>query len=407
MSKILVYRNSLLQPSETFIKEQMLAYRRWHGVLVGMWRVPNGLSLDGLDFILLRPKHPGVLDRIVWKASQALRTPQPWILAKLRHEGASLLHVHFGVDALEAWPLARALDLPMLVTLHGYDINIDRGWWEAGHGGQSMRDYPARLIELARQPRVRFIAVSEAIRSRAIQYGIPEDKLSVRYIGVDRTKFVPSGRPITGRERRVLFVGRLVEKKGCRYLIQAFAKVQEIVPDALLVIAGDGELRDQLQEMARQLGICAHFRGALSNAEVRRELDLARVFCLPSVTALNGDAEGFGVVILEAQASGVPVVTSATGGASEGLEEGTTGFTFGERDVDTLAGQLTALLTDDAMATSMALAGPRLVSERFDLHRCTEQLESLYDETSARWSPSGNFVTRTVAFTATQTRETS
>jgi glycosyltransferase involved in cell wall biosynthesis len=181
----------------------------------------------------------------------------------------------------------------------------------------------------------------------------------------------------------VLFVGRLVEKKGCEYLIRAFAQVKQLVPDASLIIAGDGVLRGELSQLARQLGVRAQFRGALSSDEVAQELHLARVFCLPSVTAANGDAEGFGIVLLEAQASGVPVVTSAMGGASEGINEGVTGFAFRERDVDTLAARLVELLTNDAIAASFALAGPRFVSQRFDLHRCTEALEALYDHTLA------------------------
>ncbi len=135
----------------------------------------------------------------------------------------------------------------------------------------------------------------------------------------------------------------------------------------------------ELQELAKKLGVSAQFRGALSSAEVIRELQMTRVFCLPSVHAASGDAEGFGIVLLEAEASGVPVVTSALGGAMEGIDDGVTGFAFAERDVDTLAARLITLLTDDALATSMAHAGPAFVSEKFDLYRCTEKLETLYD----------------------------
>jgi glycosyltransferase involved in cell wall biosynthesis len=136
-----------------------------------------------------------------------------------------LLHAHFGVDAITAWPVAKALDLPMIVTLHGYDINICRKWWEAGYGGRVMRKYPSRLLDLAKEPRVRFIAVSEAVRRRAMSYGIPAEKLRVHYIGVDTKKFAPGDRSVVERERRVLFVGRLVEKKGYEYLIRASALV--------------------------------------------------------------------------------------------------------------------------------------------------------------------------------------
>jgi glycosyltransferase involved in cell wall biosynthesis len=105
----------------------------------------------------------------------------------------------------------------------------------------------------------------------------------------------------------------------------------------------------------------------------------ARVFCLPSVTAESGDAEGLPLVVLEAQASGVPVVTSARGGATEGIRDGVTGYAFAERDVAALAERLIALLTDDALATRFSEAGPPFIGENHDLYGQTAQLEALYD----------------------------
>jgi glycosyltransferase involved in cell wall biosynthesis len=381
MHKVLVYRSELLPLSETFIKEQILSYGRWQAVLVGM-RAVDALPLAGLDVRFLRPSRPGYLNRLHWKLCRIRSSvPRP-IIEMLKNERASLLHVHFGTDAIEAWPIARALDLPMLVTLHGYDININREWWEAGHAGPAMRRYPQRLLDLGREPRVRFIAVSESIRRRAISFGLPERKISVRYIGVDPARFKPGGRPVAEREPRVLFVGRLVEKKGCEYLIRAFRQVQQAVPDALLVIVGDGDLRNTLQQLALDLDVRAQFRGALANIEVQQELRLARAFCLPSITATNGDAEGLPIVLLEAQASGVPVVTSARGGIGEAVSEGITGFSFPERGIDVLADRLVALLTDHQVAESTARAGPSHIANMFDIHKCTQSLEHLYDEVS-------------------------
>ena len=189
-----------------------------------------------------------------------------------------MLHAHFGVDAVMAWPLAKELGLPMVVTLHGYDIRIHREWWEQGHGGDMMRGYPAQLLALANQQNVHFVAVSDSIRERAVQFGIPAERIWTRYIGIDTRKFAPGGLPISKRERRVLFVGRLVEVKGCRYLIEAMARVQKSVRDALLIILGDGPLRPELEAQARRLSVNVQFRGAQPSGEVKRELDLARVF---------------------------------------------------------------------------------------------------------------------------------
>ena len=100
---------------------------------------------------------------------------------------------------------------------------------------------------------------------------------------------------------------------------------------------------------------------------------------MPGITIANGDSEGLGLVLLEAQAAGVPVVTSARAAIQEAMIDGVTGFAFGEKDVESLASKLIFLLSDDKAATSMAAAGRRFVSGKFDIVRCTERLEQLYD----------------------------
>lgn len=129
MKTVLVYATNLLPWSETFIREQILSLRRWRGVLIGM-RQLRQLSLTGLDTCVLRPEEPNFMDRLRWKLSKSLGMIPASTTRRLQRERASLLHAHFGVEAVKAWPIAKALDLPMLVTLHGYDINIDREWWK-------------------------------------------------------------------------------------------------------------------------------------------------------------------------------------------------------------------------------------------------------------------------------------
>jgi glucosyltransferase len=386
MKTVLVYATNLLPWSETFIKEQISALHRWHGTLIGMRRARQ-LSLDNIDVCVLRPDEPTFFNRLRWKVSRTFGTIPTSTVRQLSMSRPSLLHAHFGVEGVKAWPIAKALNVPMLITLHGYDINIHRDWWEAGYGaaygGPAMRRYPERLLKLASHPRATFIAVSEAIRRRAIAYGIPHEKVVVHYTGVDTSKFAPGGRAVAEREPRILFIGRLTEKKGCEYLIHAVAKVRENLRDARLVLVGDGELRNRLQQLAFDLGVSVEFLGALPPSEVLEQLHLARVLCLPSVTAANGDAEGFGMVLLEAQAAGVPVVTSASGGAQEGIQDGVTGLSFRERDVDALAAHLRLILKNDAVANSFSTAGRNFVSKHFSLANCTAALELIYDKIAA------------------------
>nr|WP_246571848.1 glycosyltransferase [Bradyrhizobium liaoningense] len=336
------------------------------------------LPLDELEIRLTGSSGSGFGRRILSKAQRVLGAVPAKVVNELKTENALILHVHFGTDAIDAWPIARALKLPMLVTLHGYDINTHRDWWEAGHGGLRMRLYPQRLLRLARHPDVSFVAVSKALRQRAIDFGIPSEKISVHYIGIDTIKFSPGPTAIRDRALRVLFVGRLVEKKGCQYLIEAMALVQRKLPAAQLIVIGEGPLRKELELMAAQLGVNVIFRGARSSTEVKQEVDTSRILCLPSITARNGDAESFGLVLLEAQASGVPVVSSALGGAAEGIREGITGVSFPERDTKRLAHILGNLLDNEERLGKMAQQAEHFVTTEFDLRRCTQQLELLY-----------------------------
>lgn len=376
----MIYRKELLPISETFIKEQARALRKWKPTFIG-WKLLNQLELNDMRVRLLTPERQTVQRRISWQIHRFFRAIPSELKHDLQAEQPNLVHAHFGPDALDAWPLARALGIPMLVTLHGYDVNIFREWWQGGNGGQRMRSYPRRIVRLARENRVHFIAVSEAIRSRAIQIGIPEEKIVVRYIGVDTSTFVPGPIPIAQRRREVLFVGRLVEKKGCRYLIEAMKQVQATIPDAALIVVGDGPLRGSLETFARRNFVNANFLGSLPANQVRQHLWSARVFCLPSITAENGDAEGLPISILEAQSSGIPVITSARGGVGEAVQDAVGGFCFREGDTTELALKLTQLLSDDALAKQFSEESVRRARESFDIRNLTAKLEDTYDAT--------------------------
>lgn len=376
---MLVYRSRLLPLSETFIKEQVSSLQEWRGILIGR-QLLDELPLDELTVRLLHPERPSAYQRIWLKAYKALGAFPTRSIERLKIERPSLVHAHFGMDGLDAWHIARTLKLPLLITLHGYDINIHRKWWEAGHGGRSMRHYPDRLLRLAQRPQVSFIAVSEAIRARAIEYGLPAEKIAVNYIGIDTRKFSAGSIPIQQRAHNIVFIGRLVEKKGCEYLLDAMTRIQRSAPDTELTIIGDGPLREDLEKRARLSSIRVKFCGAKSSADVREALNLARVLCLPSITARNGDAEGFGLVLLEAQASGVPVVTSAKGGAQEGILHGTTGLAVPEKAPEDLCNSLLHILNNPDTATTMAANAIEFTKTNFELFKCTRNLEKKYNE---------------------------
>ncbi len=374
MSCIVVFRSELLPISETFVRDQVTSIDKWDRALLGYSELPDGLATPGVEQVVA-PAGTNKFNRL---ARYLLERPNERICNQLVELGASLVHAHFGTDAVSIWPSVKALGLPMLVTLHGADIRISREWWESGKAGIRGRLYPKRLIALAEEKNVGFIAVSESIKRRAVEFGIPENKIFTSYIGVNTSRFSPDASSVLERSKRILFTGRMVEKKAPLLLVRAFSNVKKRIPKAELVMVGDGPLLDETKALARSLGVDVDFMGAQKQEEVRSQLGKARVFCLPSVTAANGDAEGLPIAILEAAACGVPVVTSALGGADEGVVDGETGYCFDENDEVACASALCTILENDELAGMMSLRARAHVVEKFDITRCTERLNELY-----------------------------
>jgi colanic acid/amylovoran biosynthesis glycosyltransferase len=366
----LIFRARLLPLSETFIRAQAEWMKRFAPFFVGIKKVP-GLSL---------PKDSS------WIANSIglLGTPRELrfrtfgpgreCLNRLRELNPQILHAHFGPDAGEAVALVDALDVPFVATFHGFDITRS----DAGHRRSSEgRRYLRQRHQLPEKVSL-FIAVSDFIKDRLQQNGFPVDRIRVHYIGVDTERFHPPA--IEKRKDQVLFVARLVEKKGCSFLIKAMSLVQETYPDVELIIIGDGEQRLALELEARQSLRKYRFLGSQPPAVVEEWMHSALLFCVPSITASDGDSEGFGMVFAEAQASGLPVVSFASGGVPEAVAHGETGFLAPERDWRKLAVYIADLLKNRELREQFGRAGRKRVVQKFDIRNQTAGLERIYDE---------------------------
>ena len=363
--RALIYRSDLLPPSETFIAAQAAALRRYQPVFVGLRRSRPSLPLPSAPVL---PGGPGA--RHLFQQTGFA----PGLAQAARAQNASLIHAHFALDAAEALPLARALGLPLLVTLHGYDVMCSD---EAHRRTRRGRLYLARRQQLWSQTAM-FLCVSNAIRARALERGFPAHKLRVLPTGVDTQALVPA--PELTRQPLILFVGRLVEKKGCRLLLQAMIQVQQTLPGARLLFAGDGAERSELEAFATEHVRGTRFLGAQTPEQVRALMRSARCVAAPSITAANGDSEGLPTVLCEAFALGLPIASTYHSGIPELIRHREHGLLSPERDVQALAQHLIELCTDDALAQRLRNAGRARVKQSFDLARQTRLLEAIYDE---------------------------
>jgi colanic acid/amylovoran biosynthesis glycosyltransferase len=372
MDSVAIFRHQMFKVSEPFIAQQAEQLTRYMPVYIGRSRfgsTPVGALSYALDDLPNQKK----ITRRLWQV--ASRDPSPY-LQLLGGRRPALIHAHFGVEGVYALPLARKLGVPLVTTFHGFDATTGVGALIRS-GSPSWINYALHRQELARQGEL-FLCVSDFIRDRVVQLGFPENRTHVHYIGID-TQSIRSRHPDEERSF-ILHVARLVEKKGSEFLIRAFSRMASDVPGFYLVIIGEGVLRIKLELLARELCISdrIHFMGAQPHDVVMAKMRQACFLVLPSVTASTGDAEGLGMVLLEAAALGLPLIGTRHGGIPEAVIDGGTGYLVAERDVDMLAKRMHMLISDRAMRFSMGAAARAHVETHFDVRVQTEKLEAFY-----------------------------
>lgn len=365
---ILVFRDWLLPASETFIYNQTECLAKYTPWYLGTYREKNGLPLPEDRTIIVGDGRLGWIKAI----SFILRGPSRSLLKRLRALEPVLLQAHFGPDAVRALPIAKALSIPMCVYYHGYDATTLPEYMARSYKG---RQYLKNMDKIKSETSM-FFTDSDFIRNKLIEQGFPNDRVFTHYIGLDLSQFVPG----EDKEPIVLFVGRLVEKKGCEYLIRAMAKVQIEMPETRLVIIGDGPLLKPLKTLTISLNVSCEFIGWKTPEQVRDWMKRAMVFSVPSVTAPSGDSEGLPTVLVEAQAMGLPVVSFISNGIPEAVEDKKTGFLFPEKDVDNLAQAILRLLRDPELRKKMGEEGRKRVELLFDIRKQTSKLEEYYDK---------------------------
>lgn len=359
---VAIWINVLLPPSETFILNQASSLSRWRAVFVGREPSTRSLIPGSSDRTILQ--RPNRLSRTIFK----LRRRSGVLDRYLKTDRVDLIHAHFGWSAVDIVKTAKAHFIPLVVTFHGADVTERRR--------RPRLKYLIYRIQLRQvfKYATRLIAVSEYIANELVSLGAPPDKIVVHYIGIRCSPDRPEAKR-TG----VLFVGRLVEKKGLSDLIRAISMLPSDLSSAPLVVVGAGPLRSELESEASQLGVNVEFRGLLDPESVQTEMSRATVFCVPSRTARNGDSEGLGMVFLEAANAGTPVVSTRHGGVPEAVLSEETGLLVPEADPFQLSRALQRIYRSPSLRQELGSKGRERVRQHFNIINQTALLEELYD----------------------------
>ena len=318
---------------------------------------------------------------IKFKAKEIFPHYVPFIfgLSKIKYMDADIFHSHCPPPFFSN-AICKANKKPHVITYH-FDIKIPK---RAGNIriptllGEYVEKYYAQHYAL------KVLECCDAIivtgKSYAETSPILYNFLSKCHVipnGIDISKFDAAIRTLNNvrRSKIVLFVGRLVLPKGIDYLIRAMPAVLKEVPEAKLVIVGEGEEQKNLAELVRKLTLAdtVEFRGYVNFKDLAKSYLEASVFVLPSFTRL----ENFGIVLLEAMACRTPVIASDIPGVRENITKGN-GLLFPPRDVDHLADSIITIISDDEKVKRMGNAGRKLVEEKYDWEVIAEQVSKLY-----------------------------
>lgn len=289
-----------------------------------------------------------------------------------RNASYDVAHCHFGQNGLLGLVLREhgLLDArSILTTFHGRDVYVD------------LPSYSDASREMLFEKGDGFTVNSTFTADNVVRLGGSRGDIWKLPVGLDVDQFPYAERTRTGDEPvRLLTVGRLVEKKGIEYAIRAVARLRDVNVDVDYRIVGGGTLQPDLERLVRDLDLTDEvtFLGAQPQSVVREQYAWAHLFVLASVTAEDGDREGQGLVLQEAQACGLPVVATRHNGFPDGVREGESALLVPERDPEALADALHDLIGHDERWQAMGQAGRQYVERHYDIDVLNDRLVDIY-----------------------------
>lgn len=289
----------------------------------------------------------------------------------LRNEKFDLIHTHFAAwPGAATWIVSKLLKCRYTITAgHGYDIYT-----------------ASTLVDLVTADAEHVITVAEYNRQVVIAMSprLKQERVSLIPCSIDFRQFLPPVRRSPTAQLRLISVGRLVEKKGHQYLLRACAKLKtNKVPFSCTIIgAGTPEEEQSLRELVEELGLTNEvtLAGAKPFAEIYTALLTHDLFVMPCVVARDNDRDAAPVVMVEAAATGLPIVSSLVGGVTDVVIDGVTGILVPEKDVEAIADAITLFSGNPELRWRMGLNGRCHVEQRFDVQKNARTLIRIFEE---------------------------
>ncbi|MEZ4779583.1 MAG: glycosyltransferase family 4 protein [Flavobacteriaceae bacterium] len=366
--RICITRSSRNAYSETFIRDQIKGFEELTEVVsIHSGRFPERRE----DGTLISPK-------LFW----ILHKSTKWFLGRnnffsnygmrkfLKEKNIDVVLSNYGISASHMVPVCKTLKIPLLVIFHGHDATDKKILKNYKKKYQKLFEYASFIIP-----------VSEDMKKRLIAEGANPNKVKVVPCGVDILKFNSDNNNY--KNTNFIAVGRFTPKKGPLHTLMAFKEVNQKCPDSTLTMVGSKEgLFSKCEDFVKEhkLENSVIFTGVLKQEEIAKLMNKSQAFVQHSITAPNGDMEGTPVSIMEASASGLPVVSTLHGGIKDAVVHGSTGFLVEEKDEKTMADYMVLLFEAPDLAKTMGENGRLHIQNNYQQEQQIKKLFTLAEE---------------------------
>ena len=313
------------------------------------------------------------LKKIILKAIKIIfKKDTSFVLVKLlskslKKNKIDVVLVEYGIHANHVLPAIKNVNLPLVVHFHGYDATV-KSIIKENNNYTEVFAYASKII-----------AVSKAMRQQLLEMGCPDEKLVYNPNSAQPMFFEIEP---NFQLKQFISVGRFSNKKAPYYTILAFKEALKKHPDAKLLMCGDGLLLEVCKNLVRQFELedQIKFLGVITPDQMTKLLKDSVGYIQHSITTENGDTEGMPISVLEASASGLPVISTFHAGISDVVEDGETGLLCNEHDVDSMSENIIKILDNVDYAKKLGQAGKDRIKSQFSFEKHIDGIQQLLEE---------------------------
>ncbi len=272
----------------------------------------------------------------------------------------------YGITACNFAAVCESLQIPLVAHFHGFDA----------YEYKTIANYKERYLAMAKTA-AKIIVVSEDMRQALLQLGVPAEKIVNNPYGVELQNFQTT-QPAKNKNQ-LISVGRLTGKKAPQLVIRSFAIVKKEIADATLILIGGGELQKECADLIQQLHLqdSVKLLGVKTPTEIASHLAESKIFVQHSLRTASGDSEGTPNTILEASATGLPIVSTKHAGIREAVVNGQTGYLVEEGDYELMAQKIIDLLSDSQLVENMGAAARKHMEQHYEMSYRIQALRNI------------------------------